>query len=644
MTMSVLSSIVRRQLGLEKSSYYDVALQRLKCYSDDVYRGVTPNPDSRDFSAEPPICASQFCPVNGYEHFLALANDDGNIALQDTTQKGRPHEQLQGFGAHRNAIFDLAWMPNELKLVTTSGDHSARLWDVSTSDFKLIQTFLGHTRSVKNVVFRTDDNAVFATGARDGVIMIWDIRANHSTNAKPDNSIMNAHATGSGTSKGRKSFTPASRTQSITGLAFQDDSSLISCSAADGLIKVWDLRKNYTVHKKDPVAKHILKYTGGSVLNGFTSLKICPSRVKLYASCQDNTIYTYNISSYNPEPTAEYFGYENKSFFVKICLSPDGKYLLSGSSDTYAYLWRTSKHGSPLVRLTGHAAEVTCIDWCSVGETKIVTCSDDGCHRIWRVGYENREDDQRHDLHGQAEAVPASAIFMQRTPTTRKRRLSNHDKTPSSINGRGTSEDRVLSCDSSQENKPSNSQKRNYTEMSSATGSKIVLSPILENCESTAKRIHLETRGARRLFSPDNKNTDLKLEPDEPAPSTSRQADICEMPFSPTSNLPNFVIDGTAPHLNESSPRKYKENLDWLTKIRKEKEQRAKGSAEKTSPKAQVTPARRSSRSKSTELRRTPRSPAGPLLNFFRSSTNKECERTIQNKDDTTPVKKMRKQ
>lgn len=66
---------------------------------------------------------------------------------------------------------------------------------------------------------------------------------------------------------------------------------------------MWDLRKNYTVHKKDPVAKHILKYTGGSVLNGFTSLKICPSRVKLYASCQDNTIYTYNLSSYNPEPS-----------------------------------------------------------------------------------------------------------------------------------------------------------------------------------------------------------------------------------------------------------------------------------------------------------------------------------------------------
>lgn len=176
-------------------------------------------------------------------------------------------------------------------------------------------------------------------------------------------------------------------------------------------------------------------------------------------------------------------------------------------------------------------------------------------------------------------------------------------------------------------------------------GGKIVLSPILENCESTAKRAHLETRGARRLFSPETKNSSKNTEIDEPAPSTSRQADICDMPFSPTSNLPNFVIDGTAPHLNESSPRKYKENLDWLTKIRKEKEQKAKGSAEKitsSSPKTQVTPARRSSRSKSMESRRASRSPAGPLLNFFRSSANKECEKMVQNKndDDTTPVKK----
>ena len=51
-------------------------------------------------------------------------------------------------------------MPKELKLVTASGDHSARLWDVSSNDFRLIQSFVGHTRSVKNVVFRHEDNGI----------------------------------------------------------------------------------------------------------------------------------------------------------------------------------------------------------------------------------------------------------------------------------------------------------------------------------------------------------------------------------------------------------------------------------------------------------------------------------------------------
>lgn len=63
------------------------------------------------------------------------------------------------------------------------------------------------------------------------------------------------------------------------------------------------MRKNYTVHKKDPIAKHTMNYTGHSTRNGFSSLLICPARITLYASCMDNIIYAYNISSYNPKPS-----------------------------------------------------------------------------------------------------------------------------------------------------------------------------------------------------------------------------------------------------------------------------------------------------------------------------------------------------
>ena len=70
---------------------------------------------------------------------------------------------------------------------------------------------------------------------------------------------------------------------------------------------MWDLRKNYTVHKKEPIAKHLMNYSGNSTRNGFSSLLICPARITLYASCMDNVIYAYNISSYNRKPGKCFF-------------------------------------------------------------------------------------------------------------------------------------------------------------------------------------------------------------------------------------------------------------------------------------------------------------------------------------------------
>jgi len=58
------------------------------------------------------------------------------------------------------------------------------------------------------------------------------------------------------------------------------------------------------------------------------------------------------------------------------------------------------------------------------------------------------------------------------------------------------------------------------------------------------------------------------------AAATSEAANppISAIIYSPTSNLPNYVLDGEAPHLGIMSPkRKAKEKVDWLTNIRKQK-------------------------------------------------------------------------
>ncbi|KAG7197445.1 hypothetical protein KM043_013296 [Ampulex compressa] len=605
----------------------------------------------REKGFEPPVFACRFCTTQGYEQILALANEDGKIALQNTNIKGGSNGPLEGTLAHCNAIFDIAWMPGELKLVTASGDHTARLWDVSGSDIMPVEDFHAHTRSVKTVVFRHQDKAVFSTGARDGSIMVWDIRANHNDQHKPDNCISNAHSIGTVNTRQRRAFTHASRAQSITGLAFQDDFTLLSCAAGDGLIKVWDLRKNYTVHKKDPLAKHTMNYTGNSVRNGFSSLLICPARITLYASCMDNIIYAYNISSYNPKPMAEFYGHQNCTYYVKTCLSPDGRYLASGSSDELAYIWHTNKPGGPLVKLSGHTEEVTCIAWCSIGETKIVTCSDDSRHRIWRVGFEHKTDNEEVNVRGQAEPVYNKSsldnLRLETTPTV-SRRWPTEEHTPSSdatsnaTPGPSYQDTYNQIEDNYGQSSTSSTLKRSYFQM--MTGKswsdgkfKSILSPIQENLEQIAKRSHLENRGARRLFSPGNDRSSVLnrgYDSDEPSTSSTLPNKTRALSFSPTLNLPNFVIDGTAPHLHQVSPEKSKENVDWLTKIRKEKyEQKiAKEVSEKTcNHKSQVTLVRRSSRSRSTEPQKvckTQKNFAPSLLDFFKI-TGKDCEREI---------------
>jgi denticleless len=530
-------------------------------------------------------------------------------------------------------------MPFHLKLISASGDHTARLWDVSESRLTSIRDFCGHTRSVKVATFRKNDCSVFATGGRDGAILIWDLRSSADGDIiqKVDNRIYSAHV-GNGPStpstrrRGTRNTTPKIppnvSTSSVTGLVFQDENTLISCGPGDGVIKVWDLRRCYSTLKKEPIAKYKLPYAGKSTFKGFTNLVVDGTGSRLYANCMDSKIYSYNIKTYSKEPSMVYSGLQINSFYIRSCLSPDGEYLLSGSSDEKAYIWNL-KNPTPLVALSGHNYEVTCVAWShhmntlEGGNQCIVTCSDDACHKIWRVGPEEIPDDEKVLLRGSAEMgkdylsyysrrhklpLKQQLRLLESTPRSLKRLIEQSETTPTT--GVSAVKDPILSSTPS----GGSTRKRSFQDMNGAGN-------VDEAIGSDKKRPYLETRG-RRLFSPAEPSTSglaadinyfegtsrslttILEELDSPrsknfqnlSPSpVKRQLNIIKSPESvrtnrfaspllpkdrqapimnsPTTNLPNFVIDGDAPHLGLMSPQKKmrKENVDWLTKIRKQK-------------------------------------------------------------------------
>ncbi|XP_073846875.1 WD40 domain-containing protein denticleless [Musca autumnalis] len=668
--MNYVQRYFKRQQGEANDLSYDFALKRLCVAKEDSWRGIQPSNYSSDFNPEPPIFAAKFANCDGYRHMLAIANEDGKIALQDTTKRNYEAEEkaLTAPQCHYNAVFDLEWAPGQMRFISASGDHTARLWEVTNSEIVGIRPFVGHTRSVKTAAFRKNDSSVFATGGRDGAIIIWDTRANLNVDMTPraDNCIYSGHVGGPGTpvSQRKRSRTPKmppnTTSSSITGLAFQDENTLISCGAGDGIIKVWDLRRNYSTYKKEPHPKYSLPYAGTSTFKGFTNLIVDEPGCRLFANCMDNTIYCYNLHSYSPKPLARYRGLLNSTFYIKSCLSPDGRYLLSGSSDEKAYVWNLDYPDEPLVGLSGHTVEVTCVAWGSTHDCPIVTCSDDARHKIWRIGPEHiSESDKQENYRGHAEYVMKFTKPSNTTASTHKYNLRELESTPRSLKRLVEQNERTPNTVEKV------ATKRSFLEMLGAAANHPEGADGDGDLPENKRQKTLETRG-RRLFSPcpstsssaiastsmglsarclqkqltsipeesgspvvhgDVANNDsnqentqqqsavLNTPPSSIAiskifplmqttpsplaerkpvldtnlnaasytspPSTSQQATInstqtsssvSSLIYSPTSNLPNYVLDGEAPHLGIMSPkRKIKEKVDWLTKMRKQK-------------------------------------------------------------------------
>ncbi|XP_069810339.1 denticleless protein homolog [Dendropsophus ebraccatus] len=389
--MSLFQCVVSRPRWSHRGSC-GFSLQSLlpyfQCFREDEHTSYG------DVGMPVPPFGCSFSSVPDLPHVLAVANEEGFVRLYDTECRDVQRKVVKDWQAHTNAVFDIAWVPGEHKLVTASGDQTAKLFDVKAGE--LLGEFKGHQCSLKSVAFSKFQNAVFCTGGRDGNIMVWDTRCNKKDGFyRQVKQITGAHnAPDKKTPLKTKKRKPVAKglspcvdfQQSVTVVIFQDEHTIISAGAVDGVIKMWDLRKNYTAHRQDPIPTRSLPYPGSSTRKlGYSSLVLDSTGSSLFASCTDDNIYMFNVAGLRSDPVSVFSGHHNSTFYIKSSLSPDGQFLLSGSSDHNAYIWQVSKPYAAPIMLQGHSQEVTSVTWSPTDFSKIVTCSDDNTVRVWRL-------------------------------------------------------------------------------------------------------------------------------------------------------------------------------------------------------------------------------------------------------------------
>ncbi|KAG3051555.1 hypothetical protein PC121_g17811 [Phytophthora cactorum] len=155
------------------------------------------------------------------KNLLVAVDEEGVVGVVNVAAGRRKSRWM----AHHNAVFDVIWTQDDTQVLTAAGDLEIRIWDVETTGTNSatpVSTLRGHDMSVKCVRQAPDNAHVFASGGRDGRVLLWDTRAT----GKPVSSLENVHAepTPSRISSPNVSFTTPTQKRRRRGAAASSSS------------------------------------------------------------------------------------------------------------------------------------------------------------------------------------------------------------------------------------------------------------------------------------------------------------------------------------------------------------------------------------------------------------------------------------
>jgi WD40 repeat protein len=237
-------------------------------------------------------------------------------------------------------ILAIAFSPDGQLVATGDANNQVRLW--GTADYRLLQTYRGHTDWVRAIVFHPDGSQLIS-GSDDQTIRLWDIETGGCC------------AVLSGV---------PSRAAS---LALSPDGTFLVSSSETGAVYVWNLHQ-----------KQCYQILQGHTLQTW-SVAFSPDGQHLASSGEDCTIRLWDVTAWQCLHVLE--GHDN--WVQSIAFSPDSQFLASGSHDHTVKLWDVHR-GECVKTLIGHRDWVWTVALSPDGQL-LATAGEDQTVRLWEI-------------------------------------------------------------------------------------------------------------------------------------------------------------------------------------------------------------------------------------------------------------------
>ncbi|KAF8248884.1 WD40 repeat-like protein [Wilcoxina mikolae CBS 423.85] len=248
-------------------------------------------------------------------------------------------------------IRSVCFSPDGRYLATGAEDKQIRVWDIASRVIR--HTFHGHEQDIYSLDFARNGRHI-ASGSGDRTVRVWDIES------------------------GQNVLT-LSIEDGVTTVAISPDGKLVAAGSLDKSVRVWDAHTGYLIERLEGPDGH---------RDSVYSVAFSPNGRELVSGSLDKTIKMWELQrvpsiSGTPRGKCIKTFEGHKDFVLSVALTPDGKWVLSGSKDRGVQFWDPQTASAQLM-LQGHKNSVISVAPSPTGGL-FATGSGDMRARIWRL-------------------------------------------------------------------------------------------------------------------------------------------------------------------------------------------------------------------------------------------------------------------